>query len=170
MREALAYARANDAIVIPCGGATSVVGHLAPPTGDRPVLSLVLSRLRRLLHLDPLAQLATFEAGVAGPDLEAQLRDKGFMLGHYPQSFEYSTLGGWIATRSSGQQSSRYGRIEAMFAGALAPSRMRSPSLIPTTGGRCLPCRGRARRCSARRTSITPKISRPRTCDFASRG
>ena len=76
-----------------------------------------MTRLRRLLKLDPLSQLATFEAGVAGPDLEAQLRANGFMLGHYPQSFDYSTLGGWIATRSSGQQSARYGRIEALFAG-----------------------------------------------------
>ena len=54
---------------------------------------------------------------MAGPDLEAQLRAKGFILGHYPQSFDYSTLGGWIATRSSGQQSARYGRIEGLFAG-----------------------------------------------------
>jgi len=117
VREVLAWARDIRAIAIPVGGATSVVGHLTPQAGERPSLAIVMTRLRRLLNLDPLSQLATFETGVAGPDLEAQLRAKGFMLGHYPQSFDYATLGGWIATRSSGQQSARYGRIEAMFAG-----------------------------------------------------
>ena len=117
VRDALAWARDIRAIAIPVGGATSVVGHLTPRAGERPSLAIVMTRLRRLLNLDPLSQLATFEAGVAGPDLEAQLRAKGFMLGHYPQSFDYATLGGWIATRSCGQQSARYGRIEAMFAG-----------------------------------------------------
>lgn len=117
-RELLAWAEAVDAVVIPCGGATSVVGHLAPPAGGtRPVLTLNMSRQRALLDLDPTAQLARFQAGVLGPDLEAQLRAQGFMLGHFPQSFEYASLGGWITTRSSGQQSLRYGRIEQMFAG-----------------------------------------------------
>ena len=117
VRDVLVWARGAGAIAIPVGGATSVVGHLTPKAGERPTLAIVMTRLRRLLNLDPPSQLATFEAGVAGPDLEAQLRANGFMLGHYPQSFEYATLGGWIATRSSGQQSARYGRIEAMFAG-----------------------------------------------------
>jgi len=118
VRTLLDAAAAAGAIVLPVGGATSVVGHLAPPEADpRPVLALSTARLRRLLHLDPVAQLATFEAGVAGPDLEAQLRAHGFMLGHYPQSFDYATLGGWVVTRSSGQQSARYGRIEQLFAG-----------------------------------------------------
>ena len=71
----------------------------------------------RLRAFDPVSQLATFEAGVSGPDLEAHLRAHGCTLGHYPQSFEYSTLGGWIAARSSGQQSLGYGRIEKLFAG-----------------------------------------------------
>ncbi|MCB1541355.1 MAG: FAD-binding oxidoreductase [Rhodoblastus sp.] len=118
VRVLLDWAREIGARVIPQGGATSVVGHLAPPGGDRPVLALSLARLVRLVHLDPEAQLATFEAGAAGPEIEARLRERGFTLGHYPQSFDYSTLGGWIATRSSGQQSARYGRIEGMFAGA----------------------------------------------------
>ncbi len=118
VRILLDWAREAGARIIPQGGATSVVGHLAPPEGARPVLALSLARLNRLLHLDPLAQLATFEAGAAGPEIEARLRERGFTLGHFPQSFDYSTLGGWIATRSSGQQSARYGRIEGMFAGA----------------------------------------------------
>ena len=117
VRQLLDWARQQGLVVIPVGGATSVVGHLTPPAGERPVLMLSMQRLRRLLTLDPLSQLARFEAGVLGPDLEAQLRAEGWMLGHYPQSFEYASLGGWIATRSSGQQSARYGRIESLFAG-----------------------------------------------------
>ena len=117
VRRLLDWARQQQLVVIPVGGATSVVGHLTPPACRQPVLALCLQRLRRLLNLDASSQLARFEAGVLGPDLEAQLRAQGWMLGHYPQSFEYASLGGWIATRSSGQQSARYGRIEALFAG-----------------------------------------------------
>ena len=69
------------------------------------------------MDLSETDRLATFEAGVTGPHLEAQLRAQGYTLGHFPQSFEYSTLGGWVATRSSGQQSLYYGRIEDLFAG-----------------------------------------------------
>ncbi len=113
----MAMARQKGAMVIPYGGGTSVVGHLNVPAGDRPVLSLDLGRLNRLMTLDPVSRLARFGAGVAGPDLEAQLRAQGYVLGHFPQSFEYSTLGGWVVTRSSGQQSLKYGRIENLFAG-----------------------------------------------------
>src|SRR5450830_1382979 len=117
VRQLLDYARQACVAVIPHGGGTSVAGHLTVAAGSRPVLALSLRRLSALGHLDREAQLATFGAGVYGPDLEAQLRAHGYTLGHYPQSFEYSTLGGWIATRSSGQQSLRYGRIEQLFAG-----------------------------------------------------
>ncbi len=113
----LQEACAAGAVVIPHGGGTSVVGHLSVPVDDRPVVNIAMSRLNRLLQLDPRHQLARFGAGVAGPALEAQLREQGHVLGHYPQSFEYSTLGGWVVTRSSGQQSYRYGRIEQLFQG-----------------------------------------------------
>lgn len=119
VRALLDWAAEKQLRIIPCGGATSVVGHLSPPEGDaRPVLSLSLTRLRTLTALDREAQLATFGAGVLGPDLEAQLRAQGYTLGHFPQSFEYASLGGWVVTRSSGQQSLRYGRAEQWFAGA----------------------------------------------------
>ncbi|MBK8900494.1 MAG: FAD-binding oxidoreductase [Anaerolineaceae bacterium] len=120
----LQFARSHDIKLIPYGGGTSVVGHINPEPGDRPVLTVNLQRLSRLTGLDSTSQLATFGAGVAGPEMEAQLRAKGYTLGHYPQSFEYSTLGGWVATRSSGQQSRGYGRIEDLFAGGklLAPA------------------------------------------------
>jgi alkyldihydroxyacetonephosphate synthase len=117
VRELLQYARSAGALVIPYGGGTSVVGHINPPETGAPVLTLSLEKMTRLLDLDKASRLATFQAGVAGPQLEAQLKLYGYTLGHFPQSFEYSTLGGWIVTRSSGQQSYRYGKIEQLFAG-----------------------------------------------------
>ncbi|MBM4458430.1 MAG: FAD-binding oxidoreductase [Chloroflexi bacterium] len=117
VRELLRYAAAVGACLIPYGGGTSVVGHVNPLPGAAPVLTVDLGRLNRLLRFDETSGLATFGAGIRGPDLEVQLRSRGFTLGHFPQSFEYSTLGGWIATRSCGQQSLAYGRIERLFAG-----------------------------------------------------
>lgn len=118
---ALAEARRRGAVVIPYGGGTSVVGHLTVPHGERPVLSLSLERMDRLLDLDESSWLARFGAGTPGPQVEAQLAQRGYLLGHFPQSYDYSTVGGWVVTRSSGQQSLRYGRIEQLFhAGRLA--------------------------------------------------
>jgi alkyldihydroxyacetonephosphate synthase len=137
VRELIQFSQEVGAQLIPYGGGTSVVGHInvghinvghinvghknvghINPAGDGPpVLTVNLQRLNRLLRFDPTNQLATFGAGVMGPDLEAQLRARGHTLGHFPQSFEFSTLGGWVATRSSGQQSLGYGRIEDLFAG-----------------------------------------------------
>ncbi len=117
VRSLLKYASEVGARVIPYGGGTSVVGHINPLPGGAPVLTVSLARMSTLHHLDPKAQLATFGAGVSGPELERHLNAHGFTLGHFPQSFEYSTLGGWIASRSSGQQSLGYGRIERLFAG-----------------------------------------------------
>jgi len=116
IRAALNFAAENNARVIIYGGGTSVVGHLTPPD-DAVYLTLSLARLCKLKTLRRDDRLAQFDAGVTGPVLEAQLRAHGFTLGHFPQSFEFSTLGGWVATRSSGQQSHRYGRIEQLFAG-----------------------------------------------------
>ncbi len=79
--------------------------------------SVDLERLAELRAFDEASGLATFGAGVTGPALEAALRARGRMLGHEPQSWEYSTLGGWVVTRSSGQRSLGFGRIEALFAG-----------------------------------------------------
>jgi alkyldihydroxyacetonephosphate synthase len=113
----LDFAHQVGARLIPYGGGTSVVGHINPLPGDAPILTVDISRMDQLLDLDQTSRLATFQAGVAGPKLEAQLNQRGYTLGHFPQSFELSTLGGWIATRSSGQQSYHYGRIEDLFAG-----------------------------------------------------
>jgi len=97
--------------VIPFGGGTSVVGGVEP-MGDRPTVTLDLARMEGVLRIDDVSGLATVEAGIFGPALEARLNAAGFTLGHFPQSFEYSTVGGWIATRSAGQNSTRYGKIE----------------------------------------------------------
>lgn len=117
VREWVAFAANAGISLIPYGGGTSVVGHINPLPGDRPSLTIDLSRMSQLLVLDETSRLATFEAGVNGPALESALQRHGYTLGHFPQSFELSTLGGWIATRSSGQQSYYYGRIEDLFAG-----------------------------------------------------
>jgi len=117
VRELLCYARDNNIDVIPYGGGTSVVGHINPQASSRPVLTIDMGAMNKLLHIDHQSHLATFGAGTAGPEVEAQLQKQGYTLGHFPQSWELSTIGGWVASRSSGQQSLHYGRIEKLFAG-----------------------------------------------------
>ncbi|HEX7097168.1 MAG TPA: FAD-binding oxidoreductase, partial [Acidimicrobiales bacterium] len=102
----------HDAVVIPFGGGTNIVGSLeALPDEERTVLSVDLHRMNRVLDIDELSRLARIQAGARGPELEAQLNARGYTLGHFPDSFTHSTLGGWIATRSSGMQSDKYGDI-----------------------------------------------------------
>jgi alkyldihydroxyacetonephosphate synthase len=134
----LAYATDHGAVVIPYGGGTSVAGQLEIQKTERPVLSIALHGMKRLIGLDESNLLATFEAGIYGPEIEKQLNAKGFTLGHYPQSFEYSTLGGWVATRSCGQQSRHYGRIEQLFAGgeiATFKGRLKLPPFPASAAG-----------------------------------
>jgi len=114
----MAAAVAHDAVVIPFGGGSSISGSLEPPAREtRPVISVDLSRLVAVLEVDRASGLARIQAGVLGPALEDQLRAHGFTLGHIPDSFTHSTLGGWIATRSSGMQSDRYGDIADLTKG-----------------------------------------------------
>ena len=117
VQQHLKAAREAGARIVIYGGGTSVVGHINRPDGEKPVVVMDMRAMNRLLSVDPTSLLARFEAGVQGPDIEKQLAPTGHLLGHFPQSYEYSTLGGWIATRSSGQQSLYYGRIEDLFAG-----------------------------------------------------
>ncbi|HWC49588.1 MAG TPA: FAD-binding oxidoreductase [Solirubrobacterales bacterium] len=98
----LSWAEAEGAAVVPFGGGTSVVGGVEPRLGERPVISLDLRRLDRVLEVDPTSLAAQIQAGAIGPALEDQLREHGLTLRHFPQSFEYSTLGGWVATRAGG--------------------------------------------------------------------
>lgn len=111
-----ALARATGATLVPYGGGTGVVGGLGAPP-DRPALTVSLANLTGLRRLDERSGLATFGPGTLGPAVEAALQPSGRTLGHYPQSFEHSSVGGWIATRSSGQESLGFGRIEDLFAG-----------------------------------------------------
>jgi alkyldihydroxyacetonephosphate synthase len=98
----LNWAEAEGAAVVPFGGGTSVVGGVEPRLGERPVVTMDLRRLDRLVEVDPTSLAARIEAGATGPRLEEQLREHGLTMRCYPQSFEYATLGGWIATRAGG--------------------------------------------------------------------
>ena len=117
VRSLLAYARQTGAVLIPYGGGSSVVGHINPLPGDRPVLTVDFSHMNTLEDFDPTSRTAVIGAGARGPEVEALLNPLGFTLGHFPQSWEYSTLGGWIASRSVGTQCYTYGRIESLFLG-----------------------------------------------------
>ncbi len=108
----LSWAEAEGAAVVPFGGGTSVVGGVEARLGDRPVVSLDLRRLDRVLEVDAESLAARIQAGATGPGLEDQLREHGLTLRHFPQSFEYSTLGGWIATRAGGHFATLYTHID----------------------------------------------------------
>jgi alkyldihydroxyacetonephosphate synthase len=103
--------RAN-AVVIPFGGGTNISGSLEAPRNEtRPVISVDLGGMSSVLDIDEVSRLARIQSGALGPDIERHLNAKGWTLGHFPDSFNHSTLGGWIATRSSGMQSDKYGDI-----------------------------------------------------------
>ena len=102
----------HDAVLIPFGGGSNISGSLTPPADEqRQVVSLDMGRMNRVLEIDEGSGLARIQAGGLGPDIEAQLNPRGWTMGHQPDSFNHSTLGGWIATRSSGMQSDKYGDI-----------------------------------------------------------
>jgi alkyldihydroxyacetonephosphate synthase len=107
----LDWASSADVAVVPFGGGTSVVGGVEPRF-DAPAVSLDVTRLDRVLEIDPVSRAARVQAGVLGPALEDQLRPHGLTLRHFPQSFEFSTLGGWIATRAGGHYATRLTHID----------------------------------------------------------
>ena len=100
--EVLERATEWGAAVIPFGGGTSVCGGIEPRLEDRPVISLDMTRMDRVLDVDGTSLAARIQAGSRGPALEEQLKAHGLTLRHFPQSFEYATLGGWIVTRAGG--------------------------------------------------------------------
>ncbi|MCM3885391.1 FAD-binding oxidoreductase [Frankia sp. R82] len=105
-------------VVVPYGGGTSVVGGLAPTaTQGRPLIAVDLRRLDRLGRIDRESGTAELDAGLRGPRVEELLAPHGLTLGHVPQSWEYATVGGFAATRSSGQASGGYGRFDEMVVG-----------------------------------------------------
>jgi alkyldihydroxyacetonephosphate synthase len=98
--------------VVPFGGGTSVVGGVEPVSGPHErVITLDLRRMRGV-SVDPVSRTATFGPGLRGPEAEDALGAQGLTIGHFPQSFEYATIGGFAATRSAGQASSGYGRFD----------------------------------------------------------
>jgi alkyldihydroxyacetonephosphate synthase len=117
----LSHCSRQSIAVVPFGGGTSVVGGLDPIRGDfKAVVSLDLRRLDELHALDEVSGEAELGAGLTGPEAERLLGARGFSLGHFPQSFEFATIGGFAATRSSGQDSAGYGRFDDMVRGVRA--------------------------------------------------
>jgi alkyldihydroxyacetonephosphate synthase len=142
----------GDAVVIPFGGGTSISGSLeAPPYETRTVISVDLGAMNRVLEIDSDSRLARVQAGVLGPAFEEQLNAQGWTLGHFPDSFTHSTLGGWVATRSSGMQSDLYGDVAdltravrvATPAGLLATRAVPSTSTGPSVREMVLGSEGR---------------------------
>jgi len=116
--EVLAACLAADAVVVPFGGGTNISRSLQlDPAERRPIVSLDLGLLSGVLELDEDSGLARVGAGTLGPELEEALNARGWTLGHFPDSFTHSTVGGWAATRSSGMQSDKYGDIADIVRG-----------------------------------------------------
>ena len=102
----------EGAVIIPFGGGSNIAGSLEPLADEkRTIVSLDLGRLNKVIDIDEGSGLARIQAGAQGPDLEAALGARGWTIGHFPDSFTHSTVGGWVATRSSGMQSDKYGDI-----------------------------------------------------------
>jgi alkyldihydroxyacetonephosphate synthase len=125
-----------DAVVIPFGGGTSISGSLEAPADEtRTVISVDLGEMDRVLEIDADSRLARVQAGALGPLLEEQLNAQGWTLGHFPDSFAHSTLGGWVATRSSGMQSDRYGDVADLTRAVrvATPAGMLATRAVPST-------------------------------------
>ena len=117
----LVWAAEHGVAVVPFGGGTCVTGGLAARRdGFAGLVSLDLVRMKRLLAVDDVSMTATLQPGLRGPEAEALLAEHGLTLGHYPQSYRHASIGGFAATRSSGQSSAGYGRFDAMVVGLTA--------------------------------------------------
>lgn len=124
--------------VIPYGGGTSVVGGVEPRVGYgyRGTVTIDLSRLDRVLEIDEVSLAARIQAGATGPELEQQLGERGLTLRHFPQSFEFSTLGGWVATRAGGHFATLYTHIDDLIESvrALTPTGAWESRRLPGSG------------------------------------
>lgn len=112
--ELLSWAESKNVAVVPWGGGTNVVRALAC---QRPWIALDLARLSGVHEVDPISRLARVGGGTLGPDLEASLKTHGLTFRHFPQSFEFSTVGGWIATRAGGHFATLYTHVDELVAG-----------------------------------------------------
>ncbi|MEI7590557.1 MAG: FAD-binding oxidoreductase [Deltaproteobacteria bacterium] len=104
-------------LVVPFGGGTSVVAGVESLPSAGVIACVDMARMNKITAINETAMYASVEAGKFGPELEKELNEKGYTLGHFPQSFEFSTVGGWVATRSAGQNSTYYGKIEDLTIG-----------------------------------------------------
>jgi alkyldihydroxyacetonephosphate synthase len=138
LERVLAWCAERHAAAIPFGGGTSVVGGVEPavPGDYAATVTIDLTRLDRVLEVDRVSLAARIQAGATGPVLEAQLKERGLTLRHYPQSFEFSTLGGWIATRAGGHFATLYTHIDDFVESvrALTPSGVWESRRLPSSG------------------------------------
>ena len=145
LEHVLDWAVSARAAVIPFGGGTSVVGGVEPRVGDdyAGVVTVDLKALDRVLEVDPISLSARIQAGALGPGLERQLAEHGLTLRHFPQSFQFSTLGGWIATRAGGHFATLYTHIDDLVESvrALTPSGWWESRRLPGSGAGVSPDR-----------------------------
>jgi alkyldihydroxyacetonephosphate synthase len=134
----LDWAARSKVAVIPFGGGTSVCGGVEPAVGDgfAGAISLDMERLGRVLEIDKASRAARIQAGALGPEIESQLRPHGLTLRHFPQSFEFSTLGGWIATRAGGHYATQYTHIDDFVEATrmVTPSGLMQTRRLPGSG------------------------------------
>lgn len=134
----LDFAASNNVAVVPFGGGSSVCGGVDAGVGDSHsgVISLDMTRMNRILEVDRTSRAARIQSGILGPDLEEALRPQGLTLRHFPQSFEFSTLGGWIATRAGGHYATLYTHIDDFVESArmITPSGAWESRRLPGSG------------------------------------
>ncbi len=113
VHELIQAALRHDVCLIPYGGGTNVSEALrCPENEERMIVSVDMRRMNKILWIDPVNRMACIEAGAVGRHLTEQLRQNGYTMGHEPDSIEFSTLGGWVATNASGMKKNKYGNIE----------------------------------------------------------
>jgi alkyldihydroxyacetonephosphate synthase len=142
LESVLGWALDAGAAVIPFGGGTSVVGGVEPRL-DGPVVTIDLKALDRVLEVDTVSMAARIQGGATGPRLEEQLAEHGLTLRHFPQSFQFSTLGGWIATRAGGHFATLYTHIDDLVESvrALTPAGWWESRRLPGSGAGVSPDR-----------------------------
>lgn len=144
VRELLKWAQSVGAVVIPRGGGTTVVGGVTlPARSERPVVVLDMTGMTAVTHVDPVSRLARIEAGATGPQVQAQLAAHGFSLRHYPQSWEHSTVGGWVVTRAGGHYATGRTHFEDLVAGVemVSPAGEYQTRVLPGSGAGPCPVR-----------------------------
>jgi alkyldihydroxyacetonephosphate synthase len=136
LEQLLDWCAGAEAAAIPYGGGTSVVGGVEPRVPQAAAVTIDLGRMDRVLDVDPVSRAARIQAGASGPRLEEQLKSHGLTLRHYPQSFEYSTLGGWIATRAGGHFATLHTHIDDFVESvrALTPTGVWESRRLPGSG------------------------------------